>query len=468
MIIQKTPLLYNYDNNKRAIKPFQINNIHPADTVKFTSRVKYLTDIGDGIDVSDGDKLKKMLELYNTTPLKKFPELSSSVPFIKQGAKKCLRAVNSWLGDKKQEIQTPSQTLADAYTADGIYSFVNRNKELFGRLMEQGQGREYEKFQKDVKRNSPVKIPSYESLGLKYDKQLMEDYKIAGADNGALAFIAEHVEFLKAKSETLAKTKSFPVSENPRTREIAGGGSELSAKSINPPLTEPSVFDGQKVLAEYRQIRAEQKKVEELKTEEEKALWNTQDEKIRGLFRQIIENNISLVEKKEFDLDPTKQIEEKRAYLDSISGASVNQASKLDYLEMFEKYGERRWTNEDQGKSTLRNLSQMIGDKNNSDKVLIKYINIMDNLAKSDNTGMRDAISISWVFEKNVQIMSKDTLLKFIKVLKKTSFQQRDAHCAELDVKKTPFKDDAEVKEALKDYKKSLEQFPYEDRTYND
>jgi len=260
-----------------------------------------------------------------------------------------------------------------------------------------------------------------------------------------------------------AELKSPKASEEPKAPESPKVTGEPKMPEVAPPA-----FDGQKTLSEYRQLLQEQKSFSELKTEEEKTLWKSQDEKRMELRRKLKENNVSLVEKKEFDPDLTKDIEAKRKYLESISEPAFNQASKLDYLDMFEKYGERRWIVQEQGKSTIRDLAPIVGVKDNSDIILNKYINIMDKLAQRDNTGMRDASSISFVFIKNAQIMSKETILKFIKVLKKTSFQQEDGHYAEMVLKKTTFKDDDEVKEALKDYRKSLEQFPYKDRTIND
>ena len=141
---------------------------------------------------------------------------------------------------------------------------------------------------------------------------------------------------------------------------------------------------------------------------------------------------------------------------------------------MFDKYGERIWLSEGQGSSSLSELNVIIGGINsegrkyNTDNVLRKYVDIMDKLAERDNTGMRDAVHATSVFEFNAENMSKETVLKFIKVLKKTSFQQSDGLYTENALNRTKLKDDKEVIEALADYKKSLENFPYEDRTRND
>jgi|GEM_PF-6247338 len=268
----------------------------------------------------------------------------------------------------------------------------------------------------------------------------------------------------------LAK-KFFKKEETPKLepKKPEAPKTEAPKSEIKPPEVELPKFDGQKTLAEYRELLKEQKAFSASMTEEEKSLWRVQDEKRRELLNKLVDNNVSLVEKEEFSSDPTKDIEAKRAYLISskVNEASFNEASKLDYLEMFDKYGERIWIIEEQGDSSISELSSIIRG-NNSDKVMSKYIDIMDRLAQRDNTGMRDAICIGVVFNSNAEKMSKETALKFIKVLKKTSFQQADGLNIELTLKRTPLKEDKEIIEALADYKKSLENFPYEDKTFND
>ena len=134
---------------------------------------------------------------------------------------------------------------------------------------------------------------------------------------------------------------------------------------------------------------------------------------------------------------------------------------------MFGKYGTRYWIDEKSGVHSLFKLTTRIGMKP-SDKVLSKYIDIMDKLAQRDNTGMRDSSSIVVALEDSVKNMSKETFLKFIKVLKKVSFQQVDAYNAETYLMRTNFKDDKEAISAISDLKKTLKDFPYQDKTKND
>ena len=197
--------------------------------------------------------------------------------------------------------------------------------------------------------------------------------------------IAELAKKFFKKEETPKLEPRLP--EAPKT--------EAPKSEIKPPEVELPKFDGQKTLAEYRELLKEQKPFSSSMTEEEKALWNVQDGKRMALRRELKENNVSLVEKEEFSSDPTKDIEAKRAYLISrkVNQASFNEASKLDYLEMFDKYGERILYRKEGLKSSLSDLTVIIGN-NNSDKIMSKYIDIMERLAQRDNTDIRDAVHI--------------------------------------------------------------------------
>lgn len=263
--------------------------------------------------------------------------------------------------------------------------------------------------------------------------------------------------------------------EPPNTPKVDGNTNVEPPKAENLPRTqnvvspEPPKFDGQKVLAEYKKILAEQKPFSENMTEEEKAIWRTQDKKRMEVRKQLKENNISLVEKAEFSPDPNVDVEAKKAYFASnkVDEATFNEASRLDYLEMFEKYGSRYWTNEKCGLHSFINLSSLML-KNSTDTKLSRYIDIMDRLAKRDNTGMRDASCVTQVLKDTVENMSKETFLKFIKVLKNISYQQLDVDAVKIYLEKTNFKNDKEILAAIEDLKTALKDFPSVDRTKND
>jgi len=270
--------------------------------------------------------------------------------------------------------------------------------------------------------------------------------------------------------EELIKTEPPKPVEPPEVTPPAGG----NEPPVMPPV-EPPKFNGEKTMAEYRELVSKQKPVDSFSTltEEEKTLWHTQDAKIRELRLALKENNISFVRKEVFSPDPTKDIEAKRAYFQSgkVANARVNEASRLDYLEMFDKYGGRYWRDKECLYSSLGDARSVLGE-DSSDKALGKYIDIMDKWAQRDNTGMRDAVSIVGTFKSHAHNMNKETALKFIKVLKKTSFQQMDAlsvkHAINNPIKKVKYKDEPEIKAAVEDLKKSLEIYPYQDRTHND
>jgi len=266
--------------------------------------------------------------------------------------------------------------------------------------------------------------------------------------------------------------KGVPT-ETPKTPKPTDTLPPSTPKTEVPPkapvIPEPPKFDGQKTLSEYKELLNKQKDWPECVTEEEKTLWRTQDEKRMELRSVLKENNVSLVEKAEFSLDPTKDVEAKRAYFlsNKVGNASFNEASTLDYLDMFDKYGDRYWVDEKCGMHSLIKLSSKIGEEP-SDKVLSKYIDIMDKLAQRDNAGMRDASSVMVILDYNAKNMSKETFLKFIKVFKKVSFQQGDAYMAETYLMRTKFKDDKDVANALSDLRTSLKDFPEVDKTKND
>ena len=138
---------------------------------------------------------------------------------------------------------------------------------------------------------------------------------------------------------------------------------------------------------------------------------------------------------------------------------------------MFEKYGERYWINEESGQSSILNLSTVIGglsDKTgNTNKVLSKYIDIMDKLAQRDPAGMKDAVRITSILEWNAESMSEATALKFIKGLKRTSFQQQDGLITELALNRASLGESEKIKSAVADLKESLKDFPYIDTTVN-
>lgn len=86
----------------------------------------------------------------------------------------------------------------------------------------------------------------------------------------------------------------------------------------------------------------------------------------------------------------------------------------------------------------------------------------MDKLAIKDPKILQDAVIINSVLEKNINSMSEDTVLKFIEVMKKTGFEQREGKTVETAIKFSPHKDNPKIKAALDDFIESLKEFPYE------
>jgi len=473
MKIEQT--LFRYNNVQSPKYRYQFRN--NIDTVNFrginAQKVMSLVEFSDNIVMSDHEKIAQMIDLAQNARLRKIELVTkeASKNVVKKGISK-LKNVFS-----KDDTKHNSEVLRTYYDELGKANFIRRNFDFFKRLIDNTEEinlKGCNDFNAEVsKLLSPQRTKSFEGYSL--SKTLGSDsahmFDAAGNQNGAILFINRHSIFLsemrktlKAKSVTSVSEKSSDVIQAaiPKT-EIP------SSSSIKTITTEPPKFDGQKTLSEYKELLNKQKDWPECVTEEEKTLWRTQDEKRMELRSVLKENNVSLVEKAEFSLDPTKDVEAKRAYFlsNKVGNASFNEASTLDYLDMFDKYGDRYWVDEKCGMHSLIKLSSKIGEEP-SDKVLSKYIDIMDKLAQRDNAGMRDASSVMVILDYNAKNMSKETFLKFIKVFKKVSFQQGDAYMAETYLMRTKFKDDKDVANALSDLRTSLKDFPEVDKTKND
>ena len=220
--------------------------------------------------------------------------------------------------------------------------------------------------------------------------------------------------------------------------------------------------DYEALLKEFYEKGRQQKDPYTLKTEEEKRIWMEEDEELRKMYNKLRENNISFVIKEEFNPDPNIDRDKKKNYFYSwkVGHANANEASKLDFLEMYEKYGERYYDPPRQLNSAIAHLA-IATDEPTSDKILNKYIHIIDRIAIKDPDGLNDAVWVAGAFERNAEIMSEDTLLNFIDVLKRISYQQQEFCTAKYAIGNTVHKDSPRVKAALEDFEKSVQDLPY-------
>jgi hypothetical protein len=219
---------------------------------------------------------------------------------------------------------------------------------------------------------------------------------------------------------------------------------------------------------EIQKISKELKKAENNQPYDEELLKTSEDNK-RRYYKKIIEKNISLVEKKEFSIDPNIDKEEKIHYLLSILNYSYeNEASQKDCIEMYEKYGFRYWRQEIGDHSFIADLLLVCGCKEFSDRnyVINKFLDIAEKHTLRDPKGMRDGNKVLFMYEYygNGELDEKTTL-RFINLMKKISFQQLDAFTFELHTQgklETP-----EIKKAIQELKEITKDFPEVDRTKN-
>ena len=236
---------------------------------------------------------------------------------------------------------------------------------------------------------------------------------------------------------------------------------------------ETSVFDGQKILEEYRNLINSQKPFPSNGTEDEKAAWRKIDEH-RMELRQILKNNnVSIVFKKEFPTNPLEMVQEKMNYLvEILSHSRFNMASQMDVINEYAKYGARYWIEKETGHSFILDLSVACypGSIASTDEhkyaVAEKFIEIAERTTERDNTGMRDALKVIGTLERYAENMDEKLLLRYIELLKKISFQQVDqykVYYATQHLQELP-----SVKKAMDEYKEILKQFPEKDRSKND
>ena len=151
---------------------------------------------------------------------------------------------------------------------------------------------------------------------------------------------------------------------------------------------------------------------------------------LNKLEKELIENNISFVPKHS---GVFLSEQEKIKYIQSaLSQASINEASAMDALNVFEKFGSRyqygsyKAFNTNNGISDLALAVEQIADKldaNIADKAMSKYIDLFNKYARVDGE-YTDARRLTRLIERNNDKMSEQTVIKFIESLKKFSFER--------------------------------------------
>ncbi len=175
--------------------------------------------------------------------------------------------------------------------------------------------------------------------------------------------------------------------------------------------------DAQTLLSEYRASLAKYRSYKpfvERTKEEDKIASEYYVNVYLPLLDKIKTHNISVIEKKNFSLNPLEQVKEKHEYIhyEVLPCADFNEASFFDALEMFEKYGKREEFQRT-GVSTLAELESSL-PKNPTEASVTKLIKLYgkhaDDFVYPDE---RDGAPNCITYEQNfLKVARKATTLK--------------------------------------------------------
>ena len=208
------------------------------------------------------------------------------------------------------------------------------------------------------------------------------------------------------------------------------------------------------------------------KTPEEKI----QEEKLRKAYRSLRdkarEENISFVrikQESDFSIDPVKNAQEKFEYIDKqvLPYIDVSEASAMDALEMFGKFGTRYvYPNGRKNYEILTTYLICRPEQEMTDRLLNKFLDVWEKISEKnvdkykDNEYLCDVL-VSFVrLKKNIE---EDTILRGLKLLKKLTNQKEDVERIEYSLigdYDAKYKDSKKIKEAIEDLKEYVKDCP--------
>ncbi len=208
------------------------------------------------------------------------------------------------------------------------------------------------------------------------------------------------------------------------------------------------------------------------KTPEEKI----QEEKLRKAWLAILdkarEENVSFVrikQESDFSIDPVKNAQEKFEYIDKqvLPYIDVSEASAMDALEMFGKFGTRYvYPNGRKNYEILTTYLTCRPDEELTDRLLNKFLDVWEKISEKnvdkykDNEYLCDVL-VSFVrLKKNIE---EDTILRGLKLLKKLTNQKEDVERIEYSLigdYDAKYKDSKKIKDALEDLKDYVKDCP--------
>ncbi len=198
--------------------------------------------------------------------------------------------------------------------------------------------------------------------------------------------------------------------------------------------------------------------------------------KISNLEEKLKNNNISFVSKPPANF---ANEDEKIAYIQcALLEADVNEASAMDALSVFEKYGSRYTYGPNNSKNIRTGISDLAlaidkisgsFDGEIADRAISKYLDLFNKFARSDGE-YTDTRHLRLLIERHHSKMSEDTVMKMIDILKKFSFEKAQAWSVRryiLDdayTTRTP-EELSRIEENLKELEEIVKDMPMKDKS---
>ena len=209
------------------------------------------------------------------------------------------------------------------------------------------------------------------------------------------------------------------------------------------------------------------------KTPEEKI----QEEKLRKAWLELRqkarEENISFVrikQESDFSIDPVKNAQEKFEYIAKqvLPYIDVSEASAMDALEMFGKFGTRYVYPNGRKNYEILTTNLVVRPKEEmTDRLLNKFLDVWEKISEKnvdkykDNELLRLVMVDFTLGKKNVK---EETILRGLKLLKKLTNQKDDVERLDYTLLRdydAQYKDSKKIKEAIDDLKDYVKDCPF-------
>lgn len=208
------------------------------------------------------------------------------------------------------------------------------------------------------------------------------------------------------------------------------------------------------------------------KTPEEKI----QEEKLRKAWLELRqkarEENISFVrikQESDFSIDPVKNAQEKFEYIAKqvLPYIDVSEASAMDALEMFGKFGTRYvYPNGRKNYEILTTYLICRPEQEMTDRLLNKFLDVWEKISEKNVDKYKDneyLCNVLVYFTLNKRNVSEDTILRGLKLLKKLTNQKQDVERLDYTLLRdydAQYKDSKKIKDAIEDLKEYVKDCP--------